>query len=155
RSIPQEEIVDLMRQLFELSESESIPLKEVPAYINQKIEEKKRIEDEIEWLRAILDQEKIDIQTIEEYKTLKKELENYGLPIDNPRKVVPVLQTIKQIRYDPRKIVRELARIKSLSLEERRLKNNCRIWESRAAQYRQILPVCNQIVRFGIGIGEL
>jgi hypothetical protein len=28
------------------------------------------------------------------------------------------------------------------------------MWESRAAQFRQVLPSCEQIVRFGIGIEE-
>jgi hypothetical protein len=41
---------------------------DVPACINQKVEEKQRIEEEIQKAREILDQENFDIQTVEEYK---------------------------------------------------------------------------------------
>jgi len=47
RSLPTEKIVGLVNQLRELSKSESISPTEVPAYINQKIEEKKRLAEEI------------------------------------------------------------------------------------------------------------
>jgi hypothetical protein len=48
-----------------------------------------------------------------------------------------------------------LARLKSLRKAERRLKNNCKIWESRAAPYKEIIPLCEQLVPFGIVFTEL
>jgi hypothetical protein len=53
--------------------------------------------------------------------------------------------------YDPVKIVREVAQIKSL----KKLKNDCNIQESRASKYKEIIPLCEKIVRFGISPGEL
>ena len=38
RSLPQEKTADLLNQLFELSESESIPLNELPVYVKKKTE---------------------------------------------------------------------------------------------------------------------
>jgi len=155
KSVPQEKIADLINQLHDIPKFESIPPTKVPAYIDQKIEEKKRLEDEIQKLRAILDQENIDIQIIEEFKKLKEELRKYGLSIEDPRPFALVLQTIDRIGNDPRKFIRELAQIKSFKQEERRLKNDCKMWESRAARYRQVLPLCEQVVHFGIGVGGL
>jgi len=37
----------------------------------------------------------------------------------------------------------------------RGLSKECRIWESRAARYKEILPLCEQIDSFGIGFHEL
>ena len=37
RSVPQEKIVDLVNQLFDIAKSESVPLTEVPAYVKEKI----------------------------------------------------------------------------------------------------------------------
>src|SRR5436190_6269866 len=93
RSLPQEKTVDLLNQLFELSESESIPPTEVPSYVEAKTEEKKRLEEEIQKAGAILEEKNSDIQTIEEYKKLKNELK-YGLSIENPRRFASILRTI-------------------------------------------------------------
>jgi hypothetical protein len=37
----------------------------------------------------------------------------------------------------------------------RGLSKECRIWESLAAQYRQVIQLCEQVTRLGIGIEEL
>jgi hypothetical protein len=153
RSLPQDKIVDFVNMLFELSKSESIPLTEVPAYINQKIKEQKKIEEEIQKGRAILDQENIDIQTIEEYKRLKEELKKYGL--GPPNKLVSVLQSFSEMGYDSEKIITTYVRIKSLRQTVRNLSKGCRILESRAARYEEILPLCEQIDSFGMGFPEL
>jgi hypothetical protein len=151
RSIPQEIIADLMNQLFELSKSENIPPKEVPAYINQKIEEKKRLEDEIQKSRAILDQECVDIQTIEGHKKMMKELKKYGLSTEAPHKLVSVLQSFNEMGFDPQRIVTYYKQTKSLKQKEWRLRNYCKLWESRAAEYQKIIPMCKHVVSMGIG----
>src|SRR5206468_4253243 len=121
RSLPQEKIVELVNQLHEISKSESILPMEVPGYVKQKIEEKKRLEEEIQKTGAILEEKNIDIRYIEEYKKLKDELKKYGLSIENPRRFVSVLQTINRIGGEPRKIIRELSRVKSLKRTEGQL----------------------------------
>jgi hypothetical protein len=45
--------------------------------------------------------------------------------------------------------------IRSLKQTEYRLKINCKMWESRAARFKELVPMCQQIVRLGIGIEEL
>jgi len=152
KSIPIEKTADLVNQIFEISRSENIPPAEVPACTNQKIEEKKRLEQEIQKSRAILDQESIDIQTIEEYKKLKEELKKYGFSMEAQHELVLLLQTLDEMGNDPSKIVASLARIKSFRKTERRLKKNCRFWESRAAHYKEAFQMCERVVSNGIGI---
>ena len=45
--IPPENIIQCVNQLFNISKSESIPLDQVSSYIQQKIQEKQKIEEEI------------------------------------------------------------------------------------------------------------
>src|SRR5207253_10797645 len=125
---------------------------EVPKYMKQRIEQKQRLEEEIQKAGAILEEKNVEIQTIEEYKKLKNELKKYGLSIENPRRFASILQAIDQIGYNPRKIVRELAGIKSLRRTERLLKNNCKMWELRATRYKELVPMCEQVVSSGIGL---
>jgi len=151
-SIPAEKTADLVNQIFEISRSENISPIEVPAYINQKIEEKKRIEKETQKSRAILDQENIKIQNINEYKKSKEQLEKYGLSTEVLHKLVSVLQSFNEMGFDSQKIVASLASIKSFTQTERRLKKNCRFWESRAAHYKEAFRMCERVVSNGIGI---
>jgi hypothetical protein len=124
--------------------------------LKQKIEEKHTLEEEIRKSRLSLDQENIKIEIIEEYKKLKEELNKRGISIGDPRRFASVLQTIDRIGNEPRKIIRELEQIKSLKQTERRLKKNCGMWESRATQYKEIIPMCEQVVSRGdLGISLL
>jgi hypothetical protein len=128
-------------------------LTENPRHLSlQKIEEKKRLEEEIQKAGAILEEKNIDIRNTEEYKKFKDELKKYGLSIENPRRFASILHAIDQIGYIPRQIVRELAGIKSLRRTERLLKNNCKMWESRATRYKELVPMCEQVVSSGIGL---
>jgi hypothetical protein len=155
KSVPIEQNVDLVNQLFELSKSESIPPAGVPNQVKRKIEEKHRIESEIIKACATLHDNNVNIQTIEAYQALKDELKRHGLSIENPRRFASILQTIDHIGNNPRKIIRELEHMKSLKQTERNLKNSCEMWESRANQYKEIVPACEQIVSFGVGFHEL
>jgi len=146
KPIPIEKAAEIVNQLYELSECEHISSPEVPLYLKRKIDEKHRIEEEMRKAGEVLEQKNVDIQTIDEYR----ELEKYGLSMESLPKLVSVLLKINQLGYDALKIVKELARVKSL----KQLKN-CKMLELCAARYKQLLPLCDQIVRFGIGIGEL
>lgn len=155
KSIPIEKTTNLVNQLYDLSKSESIPLAEVPAYINQKIEEKQKLEEEIQKARAILDQENIEIKNINEYKKSNEQLQKYGFSMEAPHKLHSVLQSFDEMGFDPQKIITNYTHIKSLRQTVRGLGKECRMLESRAAQYREILPLCEQIYSFGIGFPEL
>jgi hypothetical protein len=155
KSTPAEKIAEMTDQIFEIAKSESIAPADVPGYVKQKMEEKQRIEEEIQKAGAILEDKKIGIQTIEEYEKLEERLKKYGLSMEGLNTLVSILQTIDEIGNDARKILTELARIKSLRETERRLKRECKMLESQSVQYKEILPTCQQIARLGIGFPEL
>lgn len=50
--------------------------------MKQRIEEKHRLEYEIQKAGAILEGKNVDIQTIEEYKKLEEELKKHGLSME-------------------------------------------------------------------------
>ena len=88
-------------------------------HIKQQQEEKRRLEEEIKQRRAILESANVDIITLNEFKKLKEELNAQGLSLKDPRILLSVLKTIREIGYEPQKIVRELSRMKSLRQTER------------------------------------
>ena len=154
-SLPPEKVIDFTNQLFDISNSESIPPAEVPAYVKQKIEEKQTYEEQIQQAGAILEGKNLDMQTINKYKQLEEELKKHGLSIEDPHILLSVLKTIRHIGYNPQKIVSEFSRIKSIRQTEKRLRANCKIFESRMAICQEVLPMSEQIVRLGIGVPEL
>jgi hypothetical protein len=154
-SLPQEKIINLTNQLFDIAKSESIPPAEVPGVIKQKLEEKQRIEEEIQEAGAILENKNVDIETINEFIQLKEHQSKYGLSLEDPTRLLSILETIKQIGYEPRDILARFSHIESLKQTEKGLKNNCKILERRAARYQHILPISEQFVSFGIGIDPL
>jgi hypothetical protein len=148
-------LFDVANQIAQISMSESIPLDVLADHIKRQQYEKQRLEKEIEEAGALLKSKNIDIQTLNEHKKLKEELNVHCLSIQDPHILLSVLNTIRQIGYEPQKIVREFSRIKSLRQTERELNNSCKALESRLSRYREVLPMCEQIVRLRIRMGEL
>jgi DNA-binding ferritin-like protein len=148
-----QKLFDTANQIAQLSTS--IPLDKMIDYIKRQQKEIQRINEEIENARTILEQKNVDIQTIDEFKKSEEELQKYNLPFESTPQLVSVLQTINQLGYDPQKIVKELGRIKSLRQIERRLKDNCKVLESRTNRYQEIIHLCEQLISLGIGFAEL
>jgi hypothetical protein len=142
-------------QLFEIAKSESIPLVEVPICIKQKFDDKQKLEEKINEADAILQSKNVDIGTIIEYNQLKEGLSKHNLSLEDPTRLLSILQTIKQIGYDPQKIIARFAYLNSLRQTEKGLKNNCKIFEERLCGYRQVLPLLQRILSMGIDIDKL
>ena len=126
-SLAPEKIIDLTNQLFDIAKSESISPSEVTGLIRQKLEETQILEEEIKQRRAILESTNVEIETISKYIQLKEDLSIHNLSLEDPTRLLSILQTIKQIGYEPQKIVAAFARMKSLRQKERQLKSNCEI----------------------------
>ena len=94
-------IFDVSNQIAQISMSESIPLEELGNHIKQQQEEKQRLEEQIKQRRAILESTNVDIMTLKEYTKLKQELGVHGLSLDDPRILLSLLKTIRQIGYEP------------------------------------------------------
>jgi hypothetical protein len=82
-------------------------------------------------------------------------LSKHNLSLEDPTRLLSILQTIKEIGYEPKKIVARFSHIESLRQTEKGLKNNCKMLEKRAARYQYIIPLSEQFVSFGIGIDPL
>jgi hypothetical protein len=90
-----------------------------------------------------------------EFNELKEHLSKYNLSLKDSTRLLSILQTIKEIGYEPQKIVAAFSSMKSLRQEERLRKNNCKMFERRAARYQHILPLSEQFDSFEIGIDPL
>ena len=91
----------------------------------------------------------MEIQTINEFKQLSEELSKYDLFTEEPERPVTVLINMKHCRYDPKKIVAEFSNIKSLKRREKILKDDCQMLKNRISEYRQVLPLLQQIRSIG------
>jgi hypothetical protein len=97
-----EKLIEVANQVAHLSRSEAIPLEDLETHVRQKEEEKRTLEEEIKQKRATLESTNVEIQTINEYKQLREELDKRGLSIEDPDRLLTILKTIKQLKYDPR-----------------------------------------------------
>jgi hypothetical protein len=109
-----EKIVDLVNQLFNISKSESILLEQVPDYIQQKLEEKQKLDEQIKEAEAVLQNKNVAIETIEEHIHLNEELSKYGLSTKDTSKLVNTIKNIEKQGFNTKKIVSMVCSIKSL-----------------------------------------
>jgi len=109
-----EKIVDLVNQLFNISKSESILLEQVPDYIQQKLEEKQKLDEQIKEVEAVLQNKNVAIETIEEHIHLNEELSKYGLSTKDTSKLVNTIKNIEKQGFNTKKIVSMVCSIKSL-----------------------------------------
>jgi hypothetical protein len=142
-------------QLYEVSNTESIPLDQVPNYMEKKLEQKKKIDEQIKEADAILQSKNVSIEAINEHIQLNKELKKYRLSTKDIHRLVNLLEAAKEYRYSPGKIVAKLRNIKRLENKEVKLKSSCEAFSKREAKYKDIIPFTEEIVAFGIGIQEL
>ena len=70
-SLSPEKIIDFTNQLFDIAKSESIPPAEIPDIIKQKLEEKQKLEKQIQEADALLHSKNVDIETIIEFIKLR------------------------------------------------------------------------------------
>jgi hypothetical protein len=146
-----QKLIDTANQIAQLS----IPLNKIEDHIKRQKEEKEKLKKEVEKARNNLKQTNIGVQTVKEYKRLEVELHKIGLSMSEPDTLVSILKKFKKMRFDPRKIVTEISCVKSLQQREKQLKNSCKVLESRASKYKEIIPLCEQLLPLGIGFAEL
>jgi hypothetical protein len=154
-SLPQEKIVDLTNQLFNISKSESIPLEQVPEDIQQKLQQKHKIEEQIKEAESELQSKNVTIETIDEHIHLNEELSKHGLSTKDTDKLLNVIKNMDQQGFDTKKIVAKAMSIKSLKDREKDLRNNCEILAERIDGYKQILPFAEKIVAMRINTAGL
>ena len=128
--------IELMNQIYDISKSESVPPNQLPDYVKQKLEEKKKIDEEIKEAEATLQSKNVSIEAINEHLQLKDELKKYKLSTKDIHRLVNFLEAVKEYRYSPGKVVAKLRSIKSLENKENRLKSSCEMLSKNEAKYK-------------------
>jgi outer membrane murein-binding lipoprotein Lpp len=182
KNIPPETIVNISQQIVALGET--IPFSQIPEYMQQKIEEKHRLEQEIRTLRETklsaqnecdeaLRSSSITIDTLHEYMRLREcLLEEYGLSIDDDNtlpKIINVISNLKHSGYDAKTITKKLSNINNLQTREKELQSQVNaievrlkraeqdhsIAEEKLASNKQALGVHNELKNMGFSLKEL
>jgi hypothetical protein len=154
-ALSSEKIVDLVNQLFNISKSESIALEQVPDYIQQKLQQKQKLEEEITEAEAVLQSKNVSIKAIDEYIHLNEQLSKHGLSTKHTCKLVNAIKNMEQEGYDTKKIVSMVRNIKYLRDIERKLRSNCELLAKRIDRYKEILPLAERITAMKITMVEL
>ena len=154
-NISPENVIELVYQLHEISQKESIPLDQVSEYIGKKLEEKQKIDEDVKQADAILQSKNVSIEAINEHIQLNEELKKYRLSTKDIHRLVNLLLSAKEYRYSPGKIVSKLRNIKRLENKENKLKTSCEILAKKQARYKDVAPLTEDIAALGIGIDDL
>jgi hypothetical protein len=150
-----EKLIALVNQLHDISKDESVPLDEVPNYIKEKLEQKKKIDDEIKEANDVLQSKNVSIETINEHVKLNEKLNEYNLSFQDIDKLLNVLVNTKENGFDGKKIVAKLKKIQRLQNKEERLKHHCEILSEQVKECNKILPLAQKIVALNIDIKQL
>jgi hypothetical protein len=154
KNIPPEAIVNISQQIVALGGT--IPFSQIPEYMQQKIEEKQCLEQEIRTLRETklsaqnecdeaLRSSSITIDTLHEYMRLREcLLEEYGLSIDEEGeeegdlpKIINVISNLKHSGYDAKTITKKLSNINNLQTREKELQSQVDGLEARLKRAEQ------------------
>jgi hypothetical protein len=135
-----EKVVEYVNQLFAVSREQSIPLDQVPHYIEKKLEEKQKIDEQIKQADAILQSKNVNIETINEHVKLNERLNEYNLSFQDIDKLLNVLVNAKDNGFDGKKIVGKLKKIQRLQNKEDRLKHHCEILSAQVKECNNVLP---------------
>ena len=94
--------------MFNISNTESIPFDQVSSYVNKKLEEKKKIDEQIKEADDILQSKNVNIETINEHVKLNETLNKLGLSTHDINKLVKLVVNAKKYGFDSKKIVGKL-----------------------------------------------
>jgi hypothetical protein len=150
-----EKLIQYVNQLYDASKEQSIPLHEVPAYIEKKLEEKQKIDEQIKQADAILQSKNVSIEAIDEHIQLNQKLNEYNLSFQDIYNLLNVLSNAKKYGFDGKEIADKLYNIQELEWKEKQLKDKCKKLSKRISQYKDVVPLTEDIAAWGIGIDEL
>jgi hypothetical protein len=150
-----EKVIQYVNQLYDVSKKESIPLEQVSRYIKEKLEEKKKIDEQIQQANATLQNKNVNIQTINEHLQLNEKLKEHGLSTQDIDILLNLLLNAKKYGFDGKEIADKLYNIQELEWKEKELKDKCKKLSKRISKYKDVVPLTEDISALGIGIDEL
>ena len=166
------------KQILDLAGS--IPLSQLPDYIQEKTNEKRKLEENITRLgneelgakasfHQALNEKKVWLGELEQFSVLKVELNKLGISVQNVQHFVRIIQGVRQLGYSVDNIVRVVSNleassaiqaeleknIRNLTVDERDLQEECDRLDRLTSTHRQKLSVYEQLRDMGFGLKEL
>jgi hypothetical protein len=147
--------IELVNQLHDISKSESIPLDQISTYIERKLEEKQKIDEQIKESDAMLQSKNVNIQANNEHLQLNEKLKEHGLSTQDIDKLLNLLLSAKRYGFEGKEIADKLYNIRELEWKEKQLKDKRNKLSKRISKYKDVVPLTEDIAVWGIGIDEL
>jgi hypothetical protein len=134
---------------------ESIPLSQIPNYIEEKSKDKQKLEEEIrnllgrkssaqlEYEEALL-KKKLTIEMLQKFTHMQDTLIEYDLYTEDIPKLVNALKNAQQLGYDANAIADKISRIESLEEKEKILKNNLMVSQDELRMLKHAISLLNQ-----------
>ena len=138
------------------------PLSKIPDYIKEKTNEKIKLDQEIEKLKAqvqTLREQKEDAELIRDtaledaritsfrlkwYTDLSEELRKYGIPVHDISKLVKLVNNIRQYDYDVEKVINEFSNLEHLRLQHKNLQETILFLENTNRNLQE-QRACNEV----------
>ena len=166
------------KQILDLTGS--TPLSQIPSYIREKTNEKRKLEENITRLgdeelagkgalHQALNEKKVSLAELEQFSNLKFELDKLGISLEDVQHFVRTIQGVRQLGYSVDSIARVVSNlegtsiilaeidsnIKDLTVSERDLQEEYDRLETLTSVQRQKLSAYEQLRDMGCGLGEL
>jgi hypothetical protein len=154
-NLPPEKYVELVNQLYNISKTESIPVDQLSSHIKEKLEQKKKIDEEIQQADAVLQTKNVNIETINEYGKLNEKLKEHGLSTHDIDKFLNLLVNAKRYGFGGKEIAEKLWNIQELEWKEKELKDKCKKLSKKVAKYKDLVSLTEDIAATGINMNEL
>jgi hypothetical protein len=150
-----EKAVEYVNQLYNISNTESIPLDQVSSYIKEKLQEKQKIEEQIKEADATLQSKNMTIEAINEHLKLKEELDRHGVSMQDIDKLLKLLSNAKRYGFNGKELADKLYNMLELEWKEKELKNKSKKLSKTISKYKDVVLLTEDIAAWGIGIDEL
>jgi hypothetical protein len=169
KGVHPEKCGELISHLFEISKSEPMPLDEVPNYVRQKVQEKERLDAEVDVretqiknLKAQTDtqlrQNNVTMENINSYLVLRQELADLGIPETDIERTMNVIRNFNEEGFDANRIVKIASTALSLEEQVSDLSNQCHLFRDAVSRYQNLVQIIQAIIEVGgsaVGPNEL
>ena len=148
-----DKLVELAIQILDLLKS--IPLSQIPNYIEEKSKDKQRLEEEIKRLlgrkvsaqlecEEALQKKKVTIDILQKFTHTEEMLLEYDLSTEDISNLITALNNAQQLGYDANTIAEKISTIESLAKKEKELKNNLMVVEDELRMFKHATFLLSQ-----------
>jgi hypothetical protein len=148
-----DKLVTLAMQILDLLES--IPLSQISNYVEEKSQDKQKLEEEIKNLlerksstqleyEEALRKKKVTFDMLQEFTHMQDTLIEYDLSTEDIDNLVNALKNAQQLGYDANAIADKISTIESLQEKEKELKNNLMVLQDELRMLKHAISLHDQ-----------